>query len=274
MKNSKSFDIIILLSALLILCSGMSFLSGQIATDTIKQVWQQLQPFLISRNTQNVAAVITQLSYNQQKNIVQQLLADTKSTLTAEDKIRVVFEVVLSLTKEKEREELLQMLMNSEHIINEVPPIYVARLKKYSPIAKMLLKIIPKAVQNNLFFLAIQYALRDDKKATIMIETLEFPLSVQQATQLIWQVVEERKNPALITALVKKGAQISSKKNGRTLLVLAVEQNQPEVVQVLIENKANINEFDDPSIGSPLQVAVRKGLTAIEMLLRKHGARE
>jgi len=77
-----------------------------------------------------------------------------------------------------------------------------------------------------------------------------------------------------VKALVSYGIDVNLKSNaGQTAIFYAVSYSHGDIVEILLENGAEIN-FIDINGRSPLSIAVENKYMGIEKLLRDHGARE
>jgi steroid 5-alpha reductase family enzyme len=110
-------------------------------------------------------------------------------------------------------------------------------------------------------------------------------LSSALANELLWIVAKRSKHAELVDFFLSHGAVLTYTKMGHTLLTKATESNNKIIVLALIEAckkrygvenecKEFVNRIADPLIGSALQIALEKGYTEIELLLREQGARE
>jgi len=96
----------------------------------------------------------------------------------------------------------------------------------------------------------------------------------EMASLLLWTVAGKSDDPHFVKFLINQGADVEFYKDGRTPLIRAVEANNRAMVRALVKYKANVNGFADMAVGTPLQRALEKGHTEIELFLREKGARE
>lgn len=78
-------------------------------------------------------------------------------------------------------------------------------------------------------------------------------------------------NISLIKATVKLGANTESRDNGRTPLIYAVEANEIQAVQALLEAGADPNAAYANGV-TALETADGEGFAQVAKLLLKHGA--
>jgi ankyrin repeat protein len=121
---------------------------------------------------------------------------------------------------------------------------------------------------------AFDVAIADNDYTTI--ETLlskKIKVTEQKASQLLLHVIENKKNNAFIPLLAKHAhADVNYAVNGKTLLIVAVEQNNIEHVHALLEAGAVVDRVVDHTKETALQVAMTRKYTHAEQLLREYGA--
>ena len=95
------------------------------------------------------------------------------------------------------------------------------------------------------------------------------------STPLDYAVVEH-KNTAMAESLIRAGAHINcNNKHGPTLLHWAIKENQPDMVQALIDAGATKNSINQPIDGwTPLHLAARESNTEMVEALLKAGAKD
>lgn len=276
MRRSNSKDIRILLGFLLLVSGGLSLFHGVSAgtQNDQKELWNQLLPLLMAGNVKGSATIIAQALPEQQKTVIQKIIKDKKIALSVADKIKMVFNVMLTLTDMQLKAEFLQLLIE-EGLDKQVPLLYSAADGNYEKITPFLVSHFEKnSSKNNHEYQALNYAISQNNIAVAKKILPLVKLSPQDATKLLWEVINSKKDAAFIPELAKKGAQLNDVRAGKTMLIVAVENKLEDRVQALLQTKINVNFIANPAIGSALQMAIKKRYTAIELLLREHGARE
>ncbi len=279
MRRSTRFDIVVLLGFLLVFSSGIGILHGGLtaaATNDDQERWEQLAPLAMSRDIKNMARIITRLSFDQQKRLLHRIILDKDIALKDKDKIELLFLVVAKRGDASQRRELLDMLASSMPAIAQQPLFYDA-LEVNSGIIPILKEWIGADAQkiNEWARIAAQHAINNDNPGIIKkFFEYQVALGSADATSLLWDALGKKKNPEFIALLIQAGASPNDARAGKTVLVAAVETGQEAAVKELLDHGADINLIKDPAVGSALQMAVKKGLSNIDVLLRSRGARE
>lgn len=272
MKRLVRLDIVILLLLLLAICGGIGFLHASELQNN--ELWQQIQPLMLARNVKNTAKVIAQYPLAEQKNTLKHIISNTKLALSPEDKIGIIYNVLLLLPNAQDRTHLLQLLFENAHI-TKVPLLYIAVDYDHKTLIPLVLEAVSKDTEKQKLLAsdALKYTLQhnDSDKGKKLLENMVKHTTID-TTSLLWEVINGKKNPEFITLLAIHGANPNDVRAGKPLLVAAVETNIPQLVKALLDAGAEINKIADPVIGSALQTASREKYTDVELLLRKHGA--
>lgn len=287
-RKSKSIDIIVLLCVLLIFSCGISLLHGTsravqgVTPLTDKEILQSIQPLDTTKSVKKMAEVISKSSASQQKTILQHILKNQASALSPEEKVELGLYLLAKQSLVSEQNALLDIL-NSFPGILKIPILYVAVEKKQSSAVPMIVsyyKNNSSELQNNIYN-ALMHAIKQNNLNNFaQIINAVGGISNKMATQLVWDVLSENKDAQFIPVLVSQKADLNNGKSGKTPLIMAVDANNVEMVQLLLDNGALPNKFIDPVIGTPLQRAqqVQKKAngkdSTIELLLRERGAKE
>ena len=276
MKRVKELDIILLLGMLLLFSCCISFIYSIPINTQDQEVWAQMNPFMMARNEKKLAQVMVRLPLEQQKRLLQELFSEQKSALTPEDKINVVFSMVITFTDQKKQLELLKVLIENNEISKKIPLFYIASEGQYDKIIPLLITALSDSKkQNEWAYKALQYAISKNTPEIVNQLLQQLSISEIQATQLLWEVIDTKKDPEFITELIQKAhANPDDKRKGYTPLIAAVNANNINQVQALLESGASKDIVADVQVGSALQLAMRKRYTEIEQFLRKKGARE
>ena len=121
---------------------------------------------------------------------------------------------------------------------------------------------------------AFKHAVEDNDYAAV--ETLfskKVRIAQHKASELLWYIVQTGKNSGLISLMVNHAqADINYAKNGKTLLIAAVEKNNLEIVRVLLDKGAVVDRIIDSEKNTALTIAMRNKYHLVEQLLREYGA--
>ena len=133
---------------------------------------------------------------------------------------------------------------------------------------------VPKEIKN-LELDGVAAAVRENiSKELGMLVDGGVKLQPQQATDLLWIVVEQKKDAGLIPYLAKLGANANAVKDKHTMLTQAAQNNNPAQVDQLAQAGADVNKMPSVETGTALQIASQNGFAKVENVLRKHGAKK
>lgn len=295
-SKSNHKDIILLLCGLLIFSGGISLLYGvstQIPSTTAmeeqavlpledKDIMRATQPFELTGSVSKIADTITQSPFAQQMRIFNQILKNPSSPLSPEEKVELGLELLEKRAANSEQKIILDTIISFPGVL-KVPLLYIAIEEKQE-------KTVPKIVryyQNKKeelqkhIYESLLYALKQDNLKTFarLIEAVG-GISSQMATKLLWDILKEKKDAQYVPVVAAQKADINNVKDGKTPLIAAIDTDNVEMVQMLLDKGASPNKFVDPAVGNPLQRArmMQKKLNGqnatIELLLRQHGAKE
>lgn len=295
-SKSNHKDIILLLCGLLGFSGGISLLYGVSthipSTNTLedqgvvpledKDIVRAIQPFEQTGSVGKMADTIAQSPFDQQMRIFNQVLKNQSSVLGPEEKVELGLELLAKRVAAPEQKAVLGAIIAFPGVL-KVPLLYIAIEKKQE-------KTVPKIVryyqnkeaelQKNIYE-SLLYALKQDNLKTFarLIEAVG-GIPSQMATKLLWDILQEKKDAQYVPVVVAQKADINNVKEGKTPLITAIDTDNVEMVQMLLDKGALPNKFADPAIGTPLQRAraMQKKLNGqnatIELLLRQHGAKE
>lgn len=291
-------DIFILLVSLLIFSFGISFLYGNLgvmpeppepvvleknATSANLAIHRNdihtiILPFIMAHDTIKMSDVIARfLSLEKQKLLIEKLILDKKTDLSAIDKIKLVLNMSLRQKNPLEAVQFFSLFTQYPHLLKGPPVLYIAAKDGLQNSVPLLLQWLEKenSLKEKWIIQAFRYAIFH-REPTVLQLLLDKGIALTgiQVTDLLWYAILQKTDSAIILTLKKAGADINSERKGKTPLISATELDQLPIVRVLLENGALVNDIKDPAVGSALQTAVRKGYTPIELILRKNGARE
>lgn len=290
MKQSrlKRHDIILLLCVLLVFSCGISLLYGtatqEHAVSPVEdtEVFKDLQALDISHSVQKMGEFLARRKFEQQIRILNQILNGQTSALNPEEKVELGIELLTKRANISDQKTILDMLRNYPGV-HTIPLMYIAVDKRQLSAVPMIVNYYKNNTQelHKTIYEALVHAIRQNNlKNFAQIISSVGGISAQMATQLLWEVLQQNKDAQFIPVLVKQKADVNNAKEGKTPLISAVDANNVEMVQMLLDHGAQPNKFVDPAIGTPLQRVQKLQRESkvqnatIELLLRDHGARE
>lgn len=273
-------DIILLLAILVTMSFGIGMLHGDLVNPesqiSTNDILRSLSPQLIATDIAKVADAISNLAIDKQLEVVTAIVGNPKSPLSRNQKLHLIFKLVALNSNESEQIKLLSLLTLFPGLQKGKSPIlYRAALNGNEKIIPVLLPILKKINESEVIK-GLEYAIKaDNPKALQTLFANGVSVIPREATDLLWNVIENNKKAEFVPILKEQKAFLNSAKKGRTLLVAAAERNNLPLVKALVEAGADINRIADNEVGSALQIAARKGFTDIDLYLRvKKGARE
>lgn len=222
----------------------------------------------------------------QQKIEILRLFVDNPAYgLTHDDIVQLILAVANGYAAGSvEQQAIFKILADNYEKLQETRPLLIAAQYKYYNVLESLatwsLAHVEhykqlKADLTSLKLVALKNSLQHETPQEFRIVVQQLGgITPEQATDLAWQLVSSKGNVAFLAELKELGADLNSARNGKTMLVYAVMDNNLPMVQALVGLSVNINAFADPEIGTPVQQAFELGYKQIEKFLRDHGARE
>lgn len=288
----KQYDIVVLLGLLLLFSCGISLLYGKqtdsaVSSISDKEALQSLKTLDIAQGIKKIVDFVSQLPFEQQLRILKIIIADEQSALSTENKMALGLGLA-SHSLADEKSSFLKLLLNSPQV-DKTPLLYIASYHKYDDIVPVIIENLNTSERESAIYKALLNAIETNQITIFarLIGSLQ-NIPANLATKLLWDVLEKNKDSEFVSILVKQKADINYPKKGKTPLVVAVDAQNLKTLQTLIDSGAEVNKFDDPAIGTPLQRVIsnskrldkqkdqkyKKMNTTIELLLRQHGAQE
>lgn len=287
MEKGRS-DIALLLTVLVLFSASIGFLHGSktVRKDTVRsythpldevrrsQALNYLQPLLIARAPGVLAQTLQGVSLERTEELARIIIKDNKSPLSRDEKVVFILALAHAFTLDQYAQYKLFNLLRL--LKKGTPPLVIAAQSEYVaeiPVltgwirSKNIIEFAPEQ--------ALTYAV-DTNNIDAFMNLIKYgvPLNSTVATQLLTLVVEQNRDVRFVSFLVDHGADVNVVENKRTLLMIAVEQNNKAMVQTLLNSGAQVGIVIVPEIGSALQLAIEKGYGDIDVLLREYGARE
>jgi hypothetical protein len=249
-----------------------------IATLSLEQVYSQLIPLLISHNIDLIIKVINQGSYRFASELVEKIIKDPCYSLSSEEKVNLLFGIILNYSGKKSMQyRLLDILKECPEMYNDSSVLLAIMRSNYSDSLFTLYRWIKDNDYtdewNEFIYNALRIAIdQEDYRVVENMFSKKIRVSAEKSSQLLSYIVEHNKSTCFIPLLVRHHADINSIHNNKTLLMQAVEHNNTEMIQVLLDEGAVVDRVIDPHQGTALQIAMaRKHYSAIH-LLREYGA--
>jgi hypothetical protein len=254
---------------------GLSAQRNQFEDAPIPQILTYLQPLIVSKSAEAIADSLTNLSI--QKIVA--LIPEIAKQLDYQSALDLLFAIMMQHAHDTVyQKRILETLRDIPKPAEDKPLLLTIIMGNYAAMAPVLVAWIemhkkqalplPDHIQNTIvesFLYTIDHDLRTQFEQLRALKLLDPAL----ATQLLWHVVMQDKNPVFVSFLVQTGAQVDTVYNMKyTPLMIATMHNNSQMVQELLNAGADIQMVIDDGIGSALQIAIDKKHTSIEMLLR------
>ena len=253
------------------------------------EAYDYLHSLLFSGNIDRLAETMVQFHFSILAELLEKIIVGEDLPLTNEEKLSLLLATAMQLQGKKGVQFIVFdfLLMHQDMQVNQ-PVLLVAARGRYADVIPVLISWLKERQKNEQYkkyeeFLVsmVPEALKgavDENNVTALDVMIgkKVRLESEQASTLLWNVVVDKKDTALVPFLVRRGrADINFVGDGeRTLLIKATENNDPKMVRVLLEEGAEVGTVVVPAVGSALQITISGGYTQVELLLREHGARE
>src|SRR5690606_12151867 len=209
--------------------------------------------------------------------LVEKIIIDSTFLFSPEEKMRIIFGTILHCNGKKSiQHRLLNFLITYPELHKTVPALLVLMrssavdiLPVFTNWARSLHKNDQKEDLMSLFVNdALVAAIdQDDYDIVESMFSKKIKISYEKASQLLWYIVENNKNNKFVSLLVRHAqANVNSIDNGRTLLIVAVEQNNKKMIQSLLDEGAVVDRIVDPAKGTALQIAMALNNIGIQEL--------
>ena len=245
-----------------------------------------LHSLLYSNSVEKIIDFIQNFPNDVSYGIVKRIINDPNSVLSVIDKEILILALAEKLSDDINlRNKTLDLLLDFKEKLDG---------------GRLLLQVIRRGYGGHLPFLIewmkknvlLNPGLKDAK--TRMIEKLidsdainalyklkeyKVAISPKEAQMFLWYVVENNRDPQLVSFFVDYGADLHSIKDKHTLVTKATENNSLSIVQELVSELKKkgveqkdialyLGRFVDPVIGTPLQIALENGFSRIAFYLQ------
>jgi len=259
-----------------------------IKTDTaihysVDQIYQEMNSLFLARDTDLIVKALCQFKYNFAQDLVEKMIQDEAINLSADEKVKIIYGMIgHSCPKKNVQYEWLDLLINYPSLHIQTPVLLSLARSKYADTIGLFIawgKDRQKTLKK--IGLLAGYAEQAFKRA---VEENDFPaveilfskkvrIAQNEASGLLWRIVETNKDSRLISLLIHHAqADVNYTKNGKTLLIAAVEKNNIDSVRTLLDEGAVVDHVFDNEKNTALTIAMRNKYRVVEQLLREYGA--
>jgi hypothetical protein len=249
----------------------LALLTSQIASESVARTAQ----FLLTQ----------EIPLRQKIEIMRALVADPSYGFTHDDLIMLILAVANGYpARTPEQQAIFKILADNYDTLQDTRPLAIAAQHKYYNVLESLATWALDNVEHYkqlkadltaLKMVALANAMENETSSAFRGLVAQLGgITPQQATDLAWKQLARKGSVEFMAELKQLGANLEDARNGKTMLVYAVMDNNLPMVQALTKLGVNLSSFADPEIGTPLQQAFSLGYKDIEKFLRSQGARE
>ncbi len=225
---------------------------------------------LRSDNMEKAAEALQQFDQSAQSQVLQSILSDP--ALSDEQKIVFLAASAATIDDASRKAELFDALYTQFASM----PVFALIVDRYPQLIKLIQRWSAKD-QKDAFDTwkngSIAYVLQHDNVPLLTkLYANGIRLTPTEASVVLDRVVTERRDAGFVPLLVRTfGADVSYSPDGkRTLLIQAVDTNNPEMVRALRDEGASPRLVLDQAVGSAISVAHDNGFHEIEIILEEH----
>lgn len=259
-----------------------------IKTDTtihfsVNQTYQEMNSLFLNQDTDLIVKALCQFKYNFARDLVEKMIQDESIGLSADEKVKIIYGMIgHSCCKKNVQYEWLDLLLNYPSLNTQTPVLLSLARSRYADTIGLFIAW-GKDRQKTLKKMGILagYAEQAFKRAIeendfAAMETLfskKVRIAQNEASALLWRIIETNKDSRLISLLIHHAqANVNYTKNGKTLLIAAVEKNNVDSVRILLDEGAIVDRIIDNEKNTALTIAMRNKYRVVEQLLREYGA--
>lgn len=249
----------------------LGMLTSEIASESVARTAQ----FLLTPD----------IPLQQKIEILRTLVADPSYGFTHDDLVMLILAVANGYASSStEQQAIFKILADNYDTLQETRPLAIAAQHKYFNVLESLATWALDNVEHykqlradltSLKMVALANAMENESSSAFRGLVAQLGgITPQQATDLAWKQLQRKGRVEFLSELKQLGANLEDARNGKTMLVYAVMDNNLPMVQALTNLGVKLSAFADPEIGTPVQQAFSLGYKHIEKFLRDHGARE
>lgn len=249
----------------------------------LERAFNNISALLVSHNTDLIVKVINKCMSLFAVDLVEKIVTDTNFGFSPEEKMKIIFGTVMhSNGKKKVQYQLLDLLLTYPALYEHTPALLVLLKSDYGD---GLITFINWAKNRqkehnhkDLLPIFAEHALRavvynNDYALAEHMFNRNIRVSCASASAMLWDIVTYNRDIKFVSLLTRYGqADINYTRDGKTLLIEAVERDNKPMVQALLDQGAVVDRIVDARKGSALHIAMVKHYTATEALLREYGA--
>ena len=250
---------------------------------SVDQIYREMNVLFLSHDIDLIVKTLSQFKDNLARQLVEKMIQDKKINLSWEEKAVIIYGMLAhSCPKKNIQYEWLDLLLDYP-VLNKSTPVLLslARSKYADQITVFIAWGKDRQKTHHKIGLLANYAEQAFKRAVedndyAMVETLfskKVRIAQATASQLLWDIVETGKDSKHIALLVDHAqADVNFSKEGKTLLIAAVEKNNIDIVRTLLDEGAVVDRIIDNEKNTALTFAMKNKYHSVELLLREYGA--
>jgi hypothetical protein len=250
---------------------------------SLDQAYHYIASLLTSHNTDLIVKVINQSMNHCAVDLVEKIIVDKRFLLSDVEKMKIIFGAVMHCNGKKSVQyNLLDFLLTYPDLCSANSALLTLMRSNYAESLPVFLSWLRERQKDggnaDLWGQFVDHAFvaavdQNDHDVVESMLSKKIRISQGKASQLLWYVVENNRNSHFVPLLVRHGqADINYIDQGKTLLIEAVEQNNKEMIQALLDEGAVVDRVVDPQKGSALQISIARNDTVVQELLREYGA--
>lgn len=243
-----------------------------------EDVMRSLQPLLALRNIGMLVGAVNQFEPPMICSLASMIVGDSRSFMTSEDKLSFLFMLARRNSMSRMVQFKLFDLIFELHLFTIHSPALLGVAKKdYMAVLPSFLAWLNREKSMGLVYIeekllideAFHSAVEQDDLSTLeMLSACGVRIDSQKASDLLVDVVYDRKKSMFIPFLIHRGADVNRIGPDRyTLLSKAISYNDSVMARTLLEAGANVDLQVDATIGSARSIAQMSGNKELEKLL-------
>jgi hypothetical protein len=250
---------------------------------SVDQTYQEMRTLFLMKDVEFITKALSQFKYNFARELIEKMIQDETIGLSCDEKVTVIYGMITrSCPKKNVQYEWLDLLLEYPLLHAQNPVLLTLARSRYADnIALFIAWGKDRQKASDRMGLLAHCATQAFKKAVedndyTAVETLfskKVRITPSKASELLWYIVEAGKSSALISLLVNHAqANVNCIANGKTLLMVAVENNNIEIIRALLDRGAVVDRIIDGEKNTALMIATKKKYRSVEQLLREYGA--